>query len=133
MPRMLVVDDEDSILFAMRDYFAHLGYEVDAAHDASEAETLLATHDAYAVAVIDLSLKGAGQDTLGLDLVTVVRAGHPTTTVVVLFTAFGTHEIEREARRRGAVFMQKPVPLPVLGAVIEELRFPADADMRHTC
>jgi CheY-like chemotaxis protein len=53
--RLLFVDDEETILFAVQDYFEPQGYEVDAVSDAERAQALLNTH-AYAVAVIDLSL-----------------------------------------------------------------------------
>ncbi len=33
MIRLLVVDDEEAILFAMKDYFEALGYAVDCARD----------------------------------------------------------------------------------------------------
>lgn len=117
--RILFVDDEESILFAVRDYFGSEGYDVDVARDAEEAEALLAER-AYAVVVIDLRL-GPGNDQRGLELVSHVREQHPAA-AVMLFTAFGTPEVEHEARRRGAIFLQKPVPLLVIGSVLERLR-----------
>jgi hypothetical protein len=49
---------------------------------------------------------------------------------VVLFTAYGTPEIEREAHRRGVVLLEKPLPLPAVRTVIERLR-PGD-DLRES-
>jgi DNA-binding NtrC family response regulator len=118
-PRLLFVDDEETILFAVQDYFVPQGYEVDAALDVDKAEALLAEH-AYAVVVVDLCL-GPGKETAGLELVSRVRDRHPAT-AVVLFTAYGGPHIECEARRRGAVLLEKPLPLPVIGTVIERLR-----------
>ena len=123
MPRMLFVDDEESILFAVRDYFVPQGYEVDAARDADEAEGLLA-QKVYAVVVIDLRL-GPGNGTFGLELIRHVRESHPAT-AVVLFTAYATPEVEREARRQGAVFLEKPVPLATIRTAIERLVPPPD-------
>ena len=40
--RILLVDDEQAILFAMRDYFTAYGYEVDCSREVEEAEALLA-------------------------------------------------------------------------------------------
>jgi DNA-binding NtrC family response regulator len=117
--RLLFVDDEETIRFAVRDYFGPQGYEVDAVADADAARALLDEHG-YAVAVIDLSL-GRGQEQLGLDLVSRVRERHPHTPVV-LFTAHSTPEVEREARRRGAIVLEKPLPLVVISAAIERLR-----------
>jgi DNA-binding NtrC family response regulator len=117
---MLVVDDEAAIVFAVRDYFVPQGYEVSAAGDFDEAAALLSEH-VYEVAVIDLRL-GPGPDTLGLDLVTRVHERHPVPPGIVLISAYGSEAIADEARRRGAVFLEKPVPLPMLSAVIEQLR-----------
>lgn len=118
-PRVLFVDDEETILFAVQDYFVPQGYEVDAVLDVDEAEGLLAER-AYEVVVVDLSF-GPGRERAGLDLVSRVRERHPAT-AVVLFTAYGGPNIECEARRRGAVFLEKPLPLPAIGMVIERLR-----------
>ncbi len=117
--RLLFVDDEETILFAVQDYFCPQGYDVDAAMDVEKAEALLSER-VYCVAVIDLSL-GPGKDRLGLELVSRVRETHPET-AVVLFTAYSTPEVEREARRRGALLLEKPLPLRVLERAIEEFR-----------
>jgi DNA-binding NtrC family response regulator len=117
--RVLFVDDEETILFAVQDYFPPHGYEVDAVTDAEGAQALLNTH-AYAVAVIDLSL-GRGKEQMGLELVRHVRERHPQT-AVVLFTAYSTADVEREARRSGAVVLEKPLPLVAIEAAIERLR-----------
>ena len=119
LPRVLFVDDEESIRFALRDYFGSAGYDVSAACDVHEAEALLAER-VYEVVIIDLRL-GPDSRTLGLDLASSVRKRHPSTAVVV-FTAHGTVEVAREARRLGAVFLEKPLPLPTLQTVIEQLR-----------
>jgi DNA-binding NtrC family response regulator len=119
LPRVLFVDDEESIRFALRDYFAAEGYDVNAARDVNEADALLARQP-YEVVIIDLRL-GPSNQALGLELVSRVRASHPTT-AVVLFTAHGTPEIALETRRLGATFLEKPLPLPALRSVIERLR-----------
>jgi len=117
--RVLFVDDEDTILFAVQDYLEPHGYEVDGATDADGAEALLDTH-VYAVAVIDLSL-GRGKERQGLELVRRVRERHPQT-AAVLFTAYSTPDVEREAHRSGAVVLEKPLPLFAIEAAIERLR-----------
>ena len=55
--RLLVIDDEDSIRFAMKEYFEVHGYRVDCAREAEEAEALLA-HLRYDVVIADLQLSG---------------------------------------------------------------------------
>jgi DNA-binding NtrC family response regulator len=119
LPRVLFVDDEDSIRFALRDYFAAKGYDVDAACNVDEADALLA-QQVFEVVIIDLRL-GPDKQALGLELVSRVRERHPMT-AVVLFTAHGTPEIARETRRLGATFLEKPLPLPTLQLLIEAVR-----------
>jgi len=67
--------------------------------------------------VIDLSL-GPGKETLGLELVRRVRERHHDT-AVILFTAYSTPEVEREVRGRGAVLLEKPLPLPAIEMAID--------------
>lgn len=107
--RILVVDDEEPILFAMREYFESQGYHVDCARELEEAQALLA-NVGYAAVVADLRLTGV-RGTEGLDIVACVRERCPSTCVVLL-TAYGSDTIEEEARRRGAdAFLRKPKPL----------------------
>lgn len=116
MARMLIIDDEYGLRFALSDFFRGLGYEVDAAAEREEAEALL-ENAVYEVVIADLRLSGTfGIE--GLDLVEATRHACPTTRVVLL-TANGSPEIAIEARRRGAaVCLQKPVSLPALAETI---------------
>lgn len=118
-PRLLVVDDEESILFAMREYFTTMGYEVDCARELEEAQALLATKP-YSLVIADLRLTGS-HHIEGLDIVALVKHQYPSIRIVVL-TAHGSLEIEREARQRGAdAFLHKPRPLADVAQVIRQL------------
>ena len=116
---LLVVDDEESILFAMGEYFRLRGCEVDCAREAEEAEALLA-HRHYSAVVADLRLTGS-YGTEGLQLVSdVCRRSRGTR--VVLLTAHGSREIEAEALRRGAdALLHKPQPLAEVARVVFSL------------
>jgi DNA-binding response OmpR family regulator len=117
--RLLIVDDEAAIRFALSDYFRECGWEVDAAAEKEEAEALLA-HTEYAVVIADLRLTGI-YGIEGLDIIQWSRHLRPETRVVLL-TGNGTPEIEAEARRRGAdAFLNKPLPLPELERVVADL------------
>ena len=117
--RILIVDDEEPILFAMREYFAAHGFSVDCARETAEAESLLA-HKDYAVAILDLRLSGT-RGAEGLDLVASVRAISPATRIILL-TAYGSREIEAEARRLGAdAFLHKPKPLAEVAQIASGL------------
>jgi len=113
------VDDEEPILFAMREYFATKGYAVDCARETAEAEALLQSNR-YALAILDLRLSGTpGAE--GLDVIELVRALSPQTRIILL-TAYGSREIEAEARRRGAdAFLHKPKPLAEVARIASGL------------
>jgi two-component system response regulator PilR (NtrC family) len=118
-PSILIVDDEESILFGMREYFTALGYHVDCARELDEAKGFLA-RTCYAVAITDLCLTGS-PGTEGLTLLDHIRHRHPATRVIIL-TAYGLPETEQEARRRGAeAFLQKRLSLPEVAHVVAAL------------
>jgi ActR/RegA family two-component response regulator len=116
---MLVIDDEEPILFAAREYFESLGFEVDCATELEEAEALL-SHVGYAIVIADLRLTGVyGSE--GLAIVRHVRERCPQTRILIL-TAYGSSAVEEEARRLGVDgFLQKPKPLPDVAQIVFDL------------
>jgi DNA-binding response OmpR family regulator len=117
--RLLIVDDEAAIRFAVSEYFRGNGWTVDAAAEKGEAEALIASRD-YAVVIADLRLTGF-HGVEGLDIVQRSREMRPRARVVIL-TGNGTPEIETEARRRGVdAFLNKPLPLAQLAAIVDSL------------
>ena len=117
--RILIVDDEEPILFAMREYFEAKGWVVDCARETPEAEALLSENE-YGLAILDLRLSGTpGAE--GLDLIESVRTRSPRTRIILL-TAYGSREIEAEAFRRGAdAFLHKPKPLSEVAQIASGL------------
>ena len=104
--RILIVDDEELIVLTMRRYFEGLGFRVDAAHELEEAQALLANYP-YDLVIADMRLTGIG-GVEGLQIVSDVHQRHANTRVILL-SAFGTPEIERESYNRGAdAFLHKP-------------------------
>jgi DNA-binding NtrC family response regulator len=119
MPRLLVVDDEESICFSMSEYFAHHGFKVDTARDIEEAEKLIEKTD-YRVLIQDLRL-GITKNPDGLEIIRLVHDRHPDTRIIVL-TAYGSTEMEDEARQCGAdAFLRKPKPLSQVAQVVQGL------------
>lgn len=116
---ILIVEDEASALFAMEEYFKLLGYAVDCARDKDEAERLLAEGQ-YEVVITDLRLSGTG-GTEGLEIIDTLRGRARS----ILLTAFGSPEIESQARERGAdVFLQKPKPLSEVAEIVSRFIAP---------
>lgn len=104
--RILIVDDEELIVLAMGRYFEGLGYTVDSAHELEEAQALLANRR-YNLVIADLRLTGLG-GVEGLQIVSDIHQRSAETRVILL-SAYGTPEIERESYNRGAdAFLHKP-------------------------
>lgn len=119
MLRLLVVDDEKSICFSMTEYFNLQGYRVDAAQDLEEAEELVEATN-YDVIIEDLRL-GPAQKSDGLEMIKFIR-GHNSHARIVVLTAYGSDEMEKEARANGAdAFLRKPKPLSNVAQVIQGL------------
>ena len=117
--RILIVDDEDLIVLAMRRYFEGLGYSVDSAYELEEAQALLSAYR-YDLVIADLRLTGIG-GVEGLQIVTDVHR-HCADTRVILLSAFGTPEIERESYNRGAdAFLHKPKAMMEIASIARTL------------
>jgi DNA-binding NtrC family response regulator len=115
-PRILVVDDEPSIRFALRDFLEAKGWLVE------EAESCRAAQDAFRsfrldAAVVDYSLP----DGNALDILPrlkAIDAGVP----LVILTGQGTIDLAVRAIKEGADhFLTKPVELPTLLVILERL------------
>jgi DNA-binding NtrC family response regulator len=125
MPSILIVDNEEAVGYSMSEYFKMLGYQVDYARDRLEAEDHLASQ-IYSVVIEDLWLS-SNTNSDGLDIVELVHERYPSTQIIVL-TARGSAESEREASRRGAsAFLAKPKPLPEIAQVVSGLLNVRDA------
>lgn len=114
--RILVVDDEKSILFALRQYFMRQGYTVDCTPTGEQALELLSANQ-YAVAIVDVELRGSGNYADGLNLAEFIRRHAPETAVIVL-TALETADMQERARAAGvASYLRKPTPLAALASL----------------
>lgn len=117
--RLLIVDDDETILFAFRRYFESFGHSVTCARELEEAEALAACCN-YDLAIIDLSLSGQSS-TDGLEIIRFARRHCPQARLIVL-TAHAAAHIEQEALRRGAhAFLRKPQALEDVREIAEQL------------
>ncbi|HEU4522320.1 MAG TPA: response regulator [Thermoanaerobaculia bacterium] len=115
MQRILLVDDEKGIMFAMSHYFKRHGFLVDCAGDPEAARLFLSERE-YVLAIVDIHLAGrAGCD--GLDLAEFICRERAATAVIVM-TALETPESERRAAEIGVrSFVRKPARLAHLADV----------------
>lgn len=113
-PKILVVDDDEIVLFAIRDFLELHGYVVDEAETCAETEIRYRA-DVYDAVTLDYSLA----DGNALDLLPKLRAidsGVP----IILLTAHASVELAVRAIQLGAEqFLVKPVDLPGLLLVLE--------------
>jgi ActR/RegA family two-component response regulator len=117
--RILILDDEAAILFALSDYLTLRGYRVDTAQDLADARELLG-QERHELLIVDLRLGGTHNNE-GLWLVSWARAMVPGIRIMVL-TGYGSPETEVEAYRLGAnVFLHEPRPLVEIERLTHEL------------
>jgi DNA-binding NtrC family response regulator len=128
-PRLLIVDDEEAICFSMGEYFSLHGFKVDTARELDEVEKLIGTTN-YRVIIQDLRLS-AKRDSDGLDIIRMLRDQNPQAKIIVL-TAYGSAEMEDEAKRCGAdAFLRKPKPLSQVAQVVQGLLETPGQAVRH--
>jgi len=116
---LLVVDGEESICFSIQAYFSLHGYHVDTAQELGEAERLVEA-TIYDVVIQDLRL-GPALKPDGFEMIKFIRRRNTQTRIIVL-TAYGSPEMEKEALQYGAdAFLRKPKPLSHVAQVIQGL------------
>jgi DNA-binding NtrC family response regulator len=115
-PRILIVDDEDRIRFAVRDFLELQGFEVLEANGCAAAEEVC--RDAHPdVTVLDYGLP----DGNALDLLPRLKTIDPDLPVVIL-TGQGTIDLAVRAIKEGADhFLVKPVELPAMLVLLQRL------------
>ncbi len=118
--RLLIVEDEISTIFAMREFFSFNGYHVDCAAGATDAMVLL-DRGSYDVVITDLHLT-PHRCAEGMNVLTRARRLNPGATIVML-TAYTSEGSEQEAYRNGVnLYETKPVGLAKLAACIDATR-----------
>jgi two-component system, NtrC family, response regulator AtoC len=115
--KILVVDDQQSIRFAVRELLADAGHSVREAEHAPAALAAL-EGDSADLVISDLNMPAMN----GLALLEEVRARHPGTLFIML-TAHGDERIAVEALKLGAWhYIPKPFDNDELTAVVERAR-----------
>lgn len=106
-PRLLLVDDDDTVASVLARAFELAGWSVRRARDGAEAVVLARGGEPLAAAIVDVVLPKTG----GLEVVRAVRERHPSCRILVV-TGMHTSAMETLAREAGADhFFAKPVEL----------------------
>lgn len=115
--RLLLVEDELSTAFAMREFFALYGYDIDCASGLNEAAVLI-DRSAYHAVITDLHLT-TSRCSEGMMIAAAARRRNPHACIVML-TGYGSEATEEEALRCGVdMYQTKPVELASLSAFVD--------------
>lgn len=104
MPRILIVDDEDSIRDALARWFSLRGYDVEKAEDGLVAVEKCATGQ-FDIITMDLEMPRLS----GVDAIERIRQSHPNVPIIVL-TGY-PNEAEEVLERGAAKVLTKPLRL----------------------
>lgn len=107
MARILVIDDELSVLSAVSRRLQREGHEVETTDSLTEAKRLIRDTKPFDVIVTDMSMEG---EKTGLEVIQTACA-RDLFAMVVVMTAYGTVENAVESMRRGAYdYIEKNKP-----------------------
>ena len=125
---ILIVDDEESILLMLSDYFTSLGYPVTTRANAEEALEMIREKSKIALLITDIDLPGIS----GIDLLKIVRETEPGIPVVII-TGLRTLDSAISAIKHGAYdFITKPFELGEVRKVVEKvLRYRSSSEKRR--
>lgn len=106
--RLLIVDDEETLTFSLYQTFINAPIECEVITASTGTEAVQRIEEGpFDVVITDIALPGVD----GLDLLSIVKARHPRTRVIVI-TAYGSDEKEEQAYLRGAEkYIEKPFDL----------------------
>jgi len=121
LKKILIVDDEQSILLSLSYVLRVEGVEVLACSEIKQAEEAL-TSSHFDLVIADIRMSGIN-GIEGLELLSYIKKQFATD--VFIMTGFGSPDIEAEAYRRGATqYFSKPIEIPVLLDAVARLGIP---------
>ncbi|HSB06978.1 MAG TPA: response regulator [Thermodesulfobacteriota bacterium] len=118
LKKVLIVDDEETLTWSMAKSLSkdRDKYEVMIANNGKEAFQLLKTNK------IDLVISDIRMpDINGLDLLVMIKKEFPETKVIIM-TAYGSADVQKEASQRGSLFyIEKPFEISDIRKIIIDL------------
>ncbi len=105
--RILLIDDEEVILFGFSKVFKEPGIEVDCAQTLEEAQGFIKAH-VYDAAIVDLRLSNSAQ-LEGFECVRQLRSSQDECRIIML-TAYGDNASWEKSEELGVdLFLEKPI------------------------
>ena len=124
MKKILIVDDEPTILMTMSHVLSGKDTMVITSSRIEEAEEALGRYT-FDLVIADIRLSGM-EGIEGLELLSYVKQISPVTEVIIM-TAYGSDEMREEAQKRGAFhYYEKPIDIPHLLKKIQTLNLPVN-------
>ena len=115
MPKVLIVDDEEDILWGLSEELSRNGIDVDTASNGQEAFDKIKEND-YDFLITDIRMPGMS----GSELLLKSKNLRPDLKVVVM-TAYGSDELKQEVLSHGAIsYLEKPFDFEQLLELIKE-------------
>lgn len=122
MKKILIVDDEPTILMTLSHLLSNKETTVITSSRIEEAEEALSRY-VFDLVIADIRLSGM-YGIEGLELLSFVKKMHAETAVIIM-TAYGTDEIKEDAYKRGVFhYYEKPIDLSHLVAKVQALGIP---------
>ena len=129
MKKILVVDDEPSILLSLSHLLSNDRVVVITCSRMEEAEEALSRY-AFDLVIADIRLSGI-YGVEGLELLSYIKRVSPETTVIIM-TAYGSEDMRDLAYRRGAYhYYEKPIDMNDLTKKVEGLGIPVTTNHRR--
>jgi two-component system response regulator PilR (NtrC family) len=117
--KILIVDDDEALLFAFRKIFRDTKVLIDSAATVDDAKALV-SKNTYALVIADLRLAEADHEG-GLEVIRYAKEASPRS-VTVLWTAFSGEEIEDKIVGVAPDhLLRKPVPSEKIRLIMEEI------------
>lgn len=116
LKKILIVDDEDDLLWSLKNNLCNDSLQVDikVAASGEEALKVLSKSNRIDLVVTDIKMPGIS----GLDLLIEIKNRYPYTSVIVM-TAFPSNEYKRDAILKGSLhFLEKPFDINELRKMI---------------
>jgi ATP-dependent Lon protease len=116
MAKILIVDDEEEILFMLSTLFETEGHEVQTSQRGDEAMEIIGASDDIDVIISDLRMNPVN----GMELLKFTKRIRPSMPFI-LVTAFHTAGLAEDAKKKGAYhYMRKPFDMDELVSTVNQ-------------